>query len=152
MAVNGKKLPCVQDSENYARLPCMQTQRILLAEIGNHLSSFFSKSECKLHENLLTIPKIISEGDQKSLQYIASMLGVQFINYIPNLNFLRIKIVNTPSSVSSILLCCKTDSDSTETLINSQDHGELWRVNDNVQNILQNVKNFFVCPLQTFKQ
>ena len=44
---------------------------ILLAEIGNRLLSFFSKSKCKLHENLLSIPKIISMKDQKSLQYIA---------------------------------------------------------------------------------
>ena len=39
---------------------------ILLAGIGNHLLSFFSKSECKLHENPLSTPKIISERDQKS--------------------------------------------------------------------------------------
>ena len=30
-------------------------------------------------------------------------------------------------------MCCKTDSDSTQTLINSQDRGGLWSVNDNVQ-------------------
>ena len=57
---------------------------ILLAEIGNHLLPFFSKSECKLHENPLRTPKIISERDQKSLQYIA---GYVVHNYIPNLNF-----------------------------------------------------------------
>ena len=44
---------------------------ILLAETGNHLLSFFSKSECKLHENPLSTPTIVSERDQKSLQYIA---------------------------------------------------------------------------------
>ena len=49
---------------------------ILLAEIGNHLLSFFSKSECKLHGNPLSTPKIISERDQKSLQYIAGYLVV----------------------------------------------------------------------------
>ena len=43
----------------------------ILAEIGNHLLSFFSKSECKLHENPLSTPKIISERGQKSLQYVA---------------------------------------------------------------------------------
>ena len=36
---------------------------------------------------------------------------------------------------SSAFLCCKADLDSPQTLINSQDRGELWRVNDNVQNI-----------------
>ena len=41
---------------------------ILLAGIGNHLLSFFSKSECKLHKNPLSTPKIISERDQKRLQ------------------------------------------------------------------------------------
>ena len=44
---------------------------ILLAEIGNHLLSFFRKSECKLHGNPLSTPKIISEIAQKSLHYIA---------------------------------------------------------------------------------
>ena len=47
---------------------------------------------------------------------------------------------------SSALLCCKTDLDSPQTLINSQDRGELWRVNDNVQNIFTECekKIFFV--------
>ena len=63
---------------------------ILPVEIGNHLLSFTSKSECKLHYPLST-PKIISERDQKSLRYIL------LINYIPNSNFLRIKKVNTPA-------------------------------------------------------
>ena len=49
---------------------------ILLAEIGNHHLSFFSKSECKLHENPLSTPKIISERDQESLQYIAGYVNM----------------------------------------------------------------------------
>ena len=41
-----------------------------------------------------------------------------------------------------MLLCCKTGSDSTQTLINSEDRGGLWRVND-VQNIfIECEKNF----------
>ena len=47
---------------------------ILLAEIGNHLLSFFRKSECKLHGNPLSTHKIISEIAQKSLHYIAGYL------------------------------------------------------------------------------
>ena len=47
---------------------------ILLAEIGNHLLSFFRMSECKLHGNPLSTPKIISEIAQKSLHYIAGYL------------------------------------------------------------------------------
>ena len=31
-------------------------KNILLVEIGSHLLSFFSKSECKLHENPLNTP------------------------------------------------------------------------------------------------
>ena len=44
---------------------------ILLAETGNHLLSFFNKSERKLHENPLNTPKILSDRNQKSLQYTA---------------------------------------------------------------------------------
>ena len=54
---------------------------ILLAEIGNHLLSFFSKSECKLPENPLITPKIISERDQKSLQYIAGYVVHKLYRY-----------------------------------------------------------------------
>ena len=49
---------------------------------------------------------------------------------------------------SSAFLCCKTDLDSPQTLINSQDRGELWRVNDNVQNIFTECeKKFFLSTL-----
>ena len=34
---------------------------VILEELGNHLSSFFSKSECKQEENPLIKPKIISD-------------------------------------------------------------------------------------------
>ena len=49
---------------------------ILLAETGSLFCLFFSKSECKPHANPLSTPKIISERDQKSLQYIAGYLVV----------------------------------------------------------------------------
>ena len=103
---------------------------ILLVEIGNHLLSFFSKSECKLHENPLSTPKIISERDQKSLQYIA---GYAVHKLYTKFDFFKNKDSAYSKQCSSILLCCKTDSDSTQTLINSQDRGGLWSVNDNVQ-------------------
>ena len=51
----------------------------------------------------------------------------------------------------SIVLPCKIDSDSAQTLLNSPDHGGLWRFYDYVQNIFI-VRKVFIRPLQTFKQ
>ena len=59
-----------------------------------------------------------------------------FTNYILSSNFqkINIKIVFILKSLS-MLLCCKIDSDDTQTLINAKDQGGLWRVNETVQNI-----------------
>ena len=51
----------------------------------------------------------------------------------------------------SILLCCNTDSDSAQTLINSQDRGGLWRVNNNVQNIFIECEKIFRLPTSNFQ-
>ena len=75
----------------------MTLTNILLAEIGNQLLPFFSKSECKLHENPLSAPKIPSERSEKFTVY-CWVCSSQMIYQI-SLSFLRIKIVNTPSSV-----------------------------------------------------
>ena len=93
---------------------------ILLAEIGNHLLSFFNKSECKLHENPFNTPKILSDRNQKSLQYTAW--------YVVNKLYTKFKLSKNKGSeyskqCSSVLLCCKPDADSIQTLINSQDCG-----------------------------
>ena len=39
-------------------------------------------------------------------------------------------------------MCCKIDSDDTQTLINSKDQGGLWRVNETAQNIIECEKMF----------
>ena len=113
---------------------------ILLAEIGNHLLSFFNKSECKLQENPLSTSKVISERDQKNLQYIA---GYAVHKLYTKFKFSKNKDTEYCKQCSSILLCCMTDSDSAQTLINSQDRGGLWRVNDNVQNIFIECEKIF---------
>ena len=41
-----------------------------------------------------------------------------------------------------VLVCCKIDSDDTQTLINSKDQGGLWRVNETAQNIIECEKMF----------
>ena len=122
---------------------------ILLAEIGNHLLSFFSKSECKLHKNPLSVPKIISERDQKSLQYI---VGYVVHKLYTKFKFSRNKDSEYSKQCSSILLCCKTDSDSTQTLINSQDRGGLWRVSDNVLNIFLDYEKIFRLSTSNFQK
>ena len=86
---------------------------ILLAEIGNHLHL-----HCKLHENPLSTPKIISERDQKSLQYIARYVVHKLYT---KFKFSKNKDSEYSKQCSSILLCYKIDSDSTQTLINSVD-------------------------------
>ena len=106
---------------------------------------------CKLHENPLSIPKIISERNQKSLQYIAWYVQFTSYIYIPNSNFLRKKKKEFYKQCFSIFLPCKIDSDSAQTLLNSPDHGGLWRFYDYVQNIFI-VRKVFIRPLQTFKQ
>ena len=45
---------------------------------------------------------------------------------------------------SSILLFCNTDSDSTQILINSQDHWGWGKVNDNIQNIFLECEKSFL--------
>ena len=71
--------------------------------------------------------------------------------YIPNSNFLRKKKKEFYKQCFSIFLPCKIDSDSAQTLLNSPDHGGLWRFYDYVQNIFI-VRKVFIRPLQTFKQ
>ena len=110
--------------------------------------SFFSKSKCKLHENPLSTLKIISERDQKNLQYIA---GYAVHKLYTKFKFSKNKDIEYFKQFSSILLYCKTDSDSTQTLINSQDRGELWRVNDNVQNIFIECEKIFCLSTSNFQ-
>ena len=52
---------------------------------------------------------------------------------------------------SFTLLCCKADSDSTQNFINSQDCGGLWRVNNNVQNILIECEKVFRLSTSSFQ-
>ena len=80
---------------------------ILLTEMGNHLLSFFSKTGRKLHENPLSTRKLISERDQKSLQYIP---GYVVHKLYTKFKFSKNKDSEYSKQCSSILLCCKTDS------------------------------------------
>ena len=100
------------------------------------------------NENPLSTPKIISERDQKSLQciagYIVHKLDTEF-------KFSKNKDSKYSKQCSSILLCCKTDSDSTQTLINSKDRGGLWRVNDNKQNIFIECEKLFRSSTSNFQ-
>ena len=48
-------------------------------------------------------------------------------------------------------MCCKTDSDRTQTLLNSQDLGGLWRVNDNLQNIFIECEEIFCLSTSNFQ-
>ena len=83
----------------------------------------------------------LSERELRSLQILLAML---FTNYILSSNFqkINIKIVFILKSLS-ILLCCKTDSDDTQTLINAKDQGGLWRVNETDQNIFIEYEKIF---------
>ena len=67
------------------------------------------------------------------------------MNYIPNSNFLTIKIVNTPSSVLQFYYFI--DSGST----NSQDRGGCRELMTMIRRFSLNVRKFFMRPLQTLK-
>ena len=68
----------------------------------------------------------------KVLQYI---VGYVVYKLYSKFKFSKNKDCVYPKQCLSILLCCKIDSDNTQTLINAKDRGGLWRINGTVQNI-----------------
>ena len=67
-----------------------------------------------------------------------------FTNYILSSNFQKIKIVFILNTVyQPILLCCKIDSDDTQTLISAKDQGGLWRASETAQNIFIECEKIF---------
>ena len=93
-------------------------RNILLLEVVNH--SLMHLSTKKVYcDNSTTKHNSVkrSERELKSSQYI---IGMMFTNYILSENSQKIKIVHSKQFVS-ILLCCKTYSDDTQTLINAKD-------------------------------
>ena len=116
------------------------TSNILAEEIGNHLCPFFSKSECQLHENAVHQSEFL-----RKTRNVYSILLVTYINYIPpNLNFLRIKILNIPNTVLQFYFFARV----------IQIVHKLCRCEDliNMRIIfLYNMRKSFVRQLQTFK-
>ena len=60
-----------------------------------------------------------------------------------NFKFSKNKDCVSSKQCVSILLCCKVDSDDTQTLINAKDWGEIWRVNETAQNIFIECEKIF---------
>ena len=68
------------------------------------------------------------------------LLVMLFRNYILSSNFQKIK---TAFILNSVYLCCKIDSDDTQTLINAKDWSGVLKVNEVVQNIFIECKKIF---------
>ena len=82
----------------------------------------------------------LSERELKSLQHI--------IGYVVHKLYSEFKFSKNTDCVYSkqcvsILLCCKIDSDDTQTSINAKDRGGLWRVNETAQNIFLECEKIF---------
>ena len=74
----------------------------------------------------------LSERELKSLQYI---IGYVVHKLYSKFKFSKNKDCVCSKQCLSILLCCKIDSDDTQTLINTKDWGGLWKVKETVQNM-----------------
>ena len=82
----------------------------------------------------------LSARELKSLQYI---IGYVVHKLYSKFKFSKNKDCVCSKQCLSILLCCKIDSDDTQTLINTKDRGGLWRVNETVQNIFIECEKIF---------
>ena len=82
----------------------------------------------------------LSERKLKSLQYT---VGYVVHKLYSKFKFSKCKDCVYSKQCVSILVCCKIDSDDTQTLINSKDQGGLWRVNETTQNILIECEKIF---------
>ena len=113
---------------------------ILLTEIGNHILSFLSKSKFQPLENRSSMSTSISERELKSLQYIG---GYVVHKLYKKYRFCKNKNSEHNKQRATILLSCKVESDSTQSLINIRDRGGLWRINTHVQNIFIECEKIF---------
>ena len=118
---------------------------ILLTEIANHILSLRSNSRYQLLEKGSSTLPTISERELKSLQYIA---GYVVHKLYKKYRFCKNKNSEYNKQCATILLSCKIDSDSSQSLINKRDYGGLY-----VQNIFIECEKIFRQSIRhSFKQ
>ena len=119
---------------------------ILMTEAANHilihLSSGSFQPPSKKSEHVL------ADRDFKSLQYIAG--------YIVHKMYTKFKFSNKYKSdhsqqTLSILKACKVEHDDSQTLVNLDDRGGLWKVNKEMQGIFIECENIFRARTSTFQ-
>ena len=114
---------------------------ILLPEIGNHILMHLSTKKIHNDNPIIKYDSVkLSERELKSLQYI---VGYVVHKLCSKFKFSKKKDCVYSKQCLSIFLCCKIDSDDTQTLTNAKDQGGLWRVNESVQNIFIECEKIF---------
>ena len=94
----------------------------------------------KVHYDNPTIKHDSVKLPERELQYI---VGYVVHKLYSKFKFSKNKDCVYSKQCLSILLCCKIHSDDAQILINAEDRGGLWRVNETVQNIFIECEKIF---------
>ena len=123
---------------------------ILMTEAANHILIHLSGGSdiVSLQPPSKKLEHVHADRDFKSLQYIAG--------YIVHKMYTKFKFSNKYKSdhrhqTLSILKACKVEHDDSQTLVNLNDRGGLWKVNKKMQGIFIECENIFVLELVPFK-
>ena len=123
---------------------------ILMTEAANHILIHLSGGSdiVSLQPPSKKSEHVLADRDFKSLQYIAG--------YIVHKMYTKFKFSNNYKSdhsqqTLSILKACKVEHDDSQTLVNLNDRGGLWKVNKEMQCIFIECENIFRARTSTFQ-
>ena len=123
---------------------------ILMTEAANHILIHLSGGSdiVSLQPPSKKSEHVRADRDFKSLQYIAG--------YIVHKMYTKFKFSNKYKSdhsqqTLSILKACKVEHDDSQTLVNLNDRGGLWKVNKEMQGIFIECENIFCARTSTFQ-
>ena len=123
---------------------------ILMTEAANHILIHLSGGSdiVSLQPPSKKLEHVHADRDFKSLQYIAG--------YIVHKMYTKFKFSNKYKSdhrqqTLSILKACKVEHDDSQTLVNLNDRGGLWKVNKEMQGIFIECENIFRARTSTFQ-
>ena len=124
---------------------------ILMTEAANHILIHLSGGSDKVSLQPPSSKKsehVLADRNFKSLQYIAG--------YIVHKMYTKFKFSNNYKSdhslqTLSILNACKVEHDDSQTLVNLNDRGGLWKVNKEMQGIFIECENIFRARTGTFQ-
>ena len=107
------------------------TTNILMTEVANHILRYLSNENSDTTSSLKPVTSI-TDKELKCLQYISGYILHKLYNKFRfNKNYLS----EFNTQCVTILKACKSDSDDTQTLVNVQDRGGLWKVNYSMQQL-----------------